>query len=145
MHVWCKFGDSSPIQICEELSCEQGKVLRTDGWTGGRMERGQWPSAPMATEGKNEILTNHNPTLLIAGHRRSSWVHRAGGLWIPSTGVWSSSDLIHQSHSAPVPYHTMHHWEQKYAYFCPERCVVRYGIGALWDLWDWSTELQRLD
>ena len=32
----------------------------------------------------------------------------------------------------------MHHSEQKYAHFCSEWCIVGYGAGALWDLWDWS-------
>ena len=28
-------------------------------------------------------------------------------------------------------YPTMHHSEQKCAHFCSERCIVRYGTGAL--------------
>ena len=30
----------------------------------------------------------------------------------------------------------MYHSEQKYAHFCSEWCIVGYGRGALWDLWD---------
>ena len=41
-------------------------------------------------------------------------------------------------HNLPVPYPTMHHSEQKCAHFCSEWCIVGYGTGALWDLWDWS-------
>ena len=48
------------------------------------------------------------------------------------------ADLIHKSHNAAVPYPTMHHSEQKCAHFCSEWCIVGYGTGALWDLWDWS-------
>ena len=47
-------------------------------------------------------------------------------------------DLICKSHNAPVPYPTMHHSEQKCAHFCSEWCIMGYGRGALWDLWDWS-------
>ena len=45
----------------------------------------------------------------------------------------------HKSHNVPVPYPTMHHSEQKCAYFCSEWCIVGYQTGALWDLWDSST------
>ena len=44
------------------------------------------------------------------------------------------------SHNAPVPHPTMHHSEQKCAHFCSEWCIVGYGTGALWDLWDCSTD-----
>ena len=57
--------------------------------------------------------------------------------WLHS--VWVMG-LIHKSHSAPVPYPTMHHSEQKCAHFCSDWCILGYGTGALWDLWDWSIE-----
>ena len=47
-------------------------------------------------------------------------------------------DPTHKSNTAPAPYSTMHHSEQKWAHFCFEWCIVLYGTGALWDLWDWS-------
>ena len=34
----------------------------------------------------------------------------------------------------------MRHSEQKCAHFYSEWCIVVYGTGALWDLWDWSIE-----
>ena len=46
-------------------------------------------------------------------------------------------DQIHKFHNVPVPYPKIQHSEQKYAYFCSEWCIVGYGTGALWDLWDW--------
>ena len=49
-----------------------------------------------------------------------------------------STHQIHKSHNAPVPYPTMQHSEQKCAHFCSEWCIVGYGTGALWHLWDWS-------
>ena len=47
-------------------------------------------------------------------------------------------DPNHKSHSALVPYPTVHHSEQKYTHFCSEWCNGGYGTGALWDLWIWS-------
>ena len=32
----------------------------------------------------------------------------------------------------------MQHSEQKCAHFCSECCIMGYGTGAFWDLWDWS-------
>ena len=32
------------------------------------------------------------------------------------------------------------HLEQKCTHTCSELCLVGYGTGALWDLWDWSIE-----
>ena len=46
-------------------------------------------------------------------------------------------DYSHKSHNAPIPYPTTHHSEQKCAHFCSEWCIVGYGTGALWGLWDW--------
>ena len=40
-------------------------------------------------------------------------------------------DLIHKSHSAPVPYLIMHHAEKKFEHFCPEWCIVGYRTGVL--------------
>ena len=45
---------------------------------------------------------------------------------------------INKSHNALVLYPTMHHSEQKCAYFCSEWCIVGYETSALWNLWDWS-------
>ena len=45
----------------------------------------------------------------------------------------SAIDRSHRSHSAIVPYPTMH----QCAHFCSEWCIVGYGTGALWDLWIW--------
>ena len=50
-------------------------------------------------------------------------------------------DLIHKSHNVPFLYPTMHNAEQKWAYFYLKWCIVSYGIGALWDLWDCSINL----
>ena len=50
----------------------------------------------------------------------------------------SEIDQIHESHNAPVPHPTVHHSEQKCAHFCSEWCIVGYGTGALWDLWDYA-------
>ena len=47
-------------------------------------------------------------------------------------------DLIHKPHKAPITYPTMHHSEEKYAHFCSDWCIVVYGTGASWDLWDLS-------
>ena len=47
-------------------------------------------------------------------------------------------DLNHKSQTAPVPYPTMLHSEQKCAHFCSEWSIVGYGTGAVWDLWNWS-------
>ena len=44
--------------------------------------------------------------------------------------------VLLESHNAPVPHPTVHHSEQKCAHFCSEWCIVGYGTGALWDLWD---------
>ena len=43
-------------------------------------------------------------------------------------------DLIHKSLNAPVQYPMMQYSEQKYAHFCSEWCIVRYGTDASWDL-----------
>ena len=43
-------------------------------------------------------------------------------------------DQLHKSHNASVPYHTIHHSEQKCIHFCSEWWIVGYGAGALWDL-----------
>ena len=47
-------------------------------------------------------------------------------------------DRIHKSHNKHVPYATVHRSEHKGAHSYSEWCIVRYGTGALWDLWDWS-------
>ena len=55
-------------------------------------------------------------------------------------GLWGVSEMddFRKSHSALVPYPTMHHSEQKCVHFCSEWCSVGYGTGALWNLWEWS-------
>ena len=50
------------------------------------------------------------------------------------------TDQSHKSQNISFPYPTKHHSEQKCAHFCSEWCIVRYGPGALWDLWIWSSE-----
>ena len=65
---------------------------------------------------------------------KPSW--RIHGGWEQSLGWKVEMGIIHKSHYAPVPYRTMYHPQQKWAH--PEWCIVRYGTGALWDLWDWS-------
>ena len=45
---------------------------------------------------------------------------------------------FYKSHKARDPQPTMHHSEQKCEHKCSEWCIVGFGIGALWDLWDWS-------
>ena len=52
--------------------------------------------------------------------------------------------LISKYHNVPVPYLTMHLSEQKYAHFCSERCIVGYGPGTLWDLWDCSVGFSQV-
>ena len=34
-------------------------------------------------------------------------------------------------------------WRNANAYFCSEWCLVGYGTGALWDLWDWSIGIKQ--
>ena len=51
---------------------------------------------------------------------------------------WPTVLVIHKSHNAPVLYPTMHHSSQKCAHFSCEWCIVGHGMGALWDLWDWT-------
>ena len=51
---------------------------------------------------------------------------------IHMTGCLYTNNRIYQSckfHSAPVPYVTMHHLEQKCAHFHSEWCIVGYGKG----------------
>ena len=43
-------------------------------------------------------------------------------------------DLIRKSHTAPSPYHKIHHSEQKCAHFCSEWCIMWYWTGVLSDL-----------
>ena len=57
-------------------------------------------------------------------------------------GNIDSIDQIHKSKNAPVPYPTMHHSEQKCAHFYSKWCIVGYGTGAFWDLWDQSISLK---
>ena len=38
------------------------------------------------------------------------------------------TDNFHKSHNAHVPYHTIHHWEQKCAHFCSE-CFMLWDMG----------------
>ena len=51
-------------------------------------------------------------------------------------------DLIHNSQNKNVPNPTMLHSEQKCACFCSEWSIGGYGIGAFWDLLNWSIPQQ---
>ena len=50
----------------------------------------------------------------------------------------NTTDLIHKSQNAPVPYLTILHSEQKCRYICSEWSTVGYGTSAFWDLWNQS-------
>ena len=55
--------------------------------------------------------------------------------------VWMNNSPSSQILQCPlVPYPTMHNSEQKcnVTHFCSEWCILGYGAGALWNLWDWS-------
>ena len=45
---------------------------------------------------------------------------------------------FHQSHRAPAPYPTMHHSEQKYAYFRSEWCLVGCGTHRISEDGTWN-------
>ena len=48
--------------------------------------------------------------------------------WSPETHrTHQWKDQSHKSHNQPLPYHTMHHSEQKCVHFCSEWCIVGYG------------------
>ena len=88
----------------------------------------------------------HNPGLvavwLSVGYVWWSRLLHSPGLmavWL-SVGYepWPAIDTSPKSHNAVVIYPTMYH-SQKCAHFCSECCIVGYGTGVLWDLWDWST------
>ena len=51
---------------------------------------------------------------------------------------WRIERIHHKPHNTAVPHPTMHHSEQKCAYFFSTWCIVGYGTGALWDFWDCS-------
>ena len=74
-------------------------------------------------------------------------IHINYGWWY---GVWClvaqklSIDQICKSHNADVPYPTLHHSEEKCAYFCSECSILEYGTSALWDLWNWSIAARLL-
>ena len=48
-------------------------------------------------------------------------------------GQFPLIDQFHKSQSAPAPYPTMRHSEQKCIHFCSEWGIVGYGKGAFWD------------
>ena len=52
----------------------------------------------------------------------------------------STTDLIHKSDNLSVPYPTMLQSEQKCAHFYFVWSIVGYGMGAFWDLWNWSID-----
>ena len=47
-------------------------------------------------------------------------------------------DQSHKSHNITVPYPTLHHSEQKFAYICSKWCIVWYETDALLALLIWS-------
>ena len=48
-------------------------------------------------------------------------------------------NLLHKSHTAPVPYPTMHHFVTICVHiFVTKWCIVEYLSDASWDLWDSS-------
>ena len=55
---------------------------------------------------------------------------------VPYPTIPGPQHTIHDR-NVPVPYPTILNLELKYAYFCYEWCIVGYGAGALWDLWEW--------
>ena len=61
-----------------------------------------------------------------------SWhfqTHKANG--------WT--DLSHKSSNASDKYPTIHHFVAEMCMY--KMCIVGYGTGALWDLWDWWPNL----
>ena len=52
-------------------------------------------------------------------------------------------DLIHNPtmHLLHIP---QCHSEQKCAHFCSEWCIVWYGTGVLWDLWEWFIKAKNI-
>ena len=61
--------------------------------------------------------------------------------WSISSQWWPRIiDQSHNSRNAPVPYTTIHYSEQKCTHSWCYWCIVGCGIGALWDLWDWSID-----
>ena len=62
---------------------------------------------------------------------RPQWVNMANHcLQSHSWKIYQS----HKSHTAPVPYPTMHNSEQKCVHFCSEWCIVGYGTDACWGM-----------
>ena len=55
-------------------------------------------------------------------------------------------DVSNKSHSAPVPYPTMHHFVTKMCIHVEHFCykMLHYGIFAwcMWDLWDWLISMK---
>ena len=92
----------------------------------------------MFTDYQDSSTNHRNLTVwgTISWHLAATWwrLDMTFGIQFPPL----ATDLIHQSHNAPVQYPTMHHSEQKCAHFCSEWWIVGYGTDALWDLWDRS-------
>ena len=65
-----------------------------------------------------------------SGERRGVIVKTTDGPDV-QIGYGNTIDQFHKYHNAPVPYPTIR------PHFCSELCIVGYGTGALWDLWDW--------
>ena len=102
---------------------------------------GHWPRLlhSLSAVRANMICTGDNNTVKCDSElricKRHNWhVH-------PSPDCNDeTTDLIHKSQNALVPYPTMIHSEQKCALFCSDWSIVGYGTGAFWDLWNWSIQ-----
>ena len=80
-----------------------------------------------------EVMHNHNKNKANSNHVHILWdiLHLFHETFRSSQCPVSNTELIHKSHSAPVPYPTMHHSEQKCAHFCSEWCIMGYGTTVL--------------
>ena len=79
-------------------------------------------------------------------YRTALWWHLSVSSGImPFLVPRPTTDLLHKSHNAPVPYPTTYHFVQFITDLCTpvhisvtKCCIVRYLSNVLWDLWDWS-------
>ena len=104
---------------------------------------GEFP-AQRSSNGENVSIWWHHHEMWLKSHMcgcsnmpRSLWhfaiISQEQGLMQIE---WINQSL--KSQNVPVPYPTRHCSEQKCAHFCSEQCIVGYGTGAFWDLWDRS-------
>ena len=89
----------------------------------------------------------HDSMAVLTCAEKTEFIIKFKVLWkmisehVPCTKLCDTKiDQINKSHSAPVPYPTMLHLEQKCAHFCSEWCIVGYGTGAQWDLFKWPLD-----